>query len=339
MSGDLIQSIGRFEDGDEGGGLPWLGGPRGVVTGLLLTLGAAVLLALSVVAMFAIGEHIVSKLICAFMLIVVAAVTAYWRRQRLAAHYEAAQRLVESADPDKRQSGFTELMVNARRGRAEHRRIAATLTAYLRRPPHDQPNETGRRQLVLTLLADFTLSPLAKERLDLSGASLVGLRAVNAELPRRLPARRRSEQRQVHPRQPRVRGSRRRAPRGRGLHGRAPGRHDPRALGAGPALRGRRARGERRAHISEIAAHPRFARERREHISKNSRTPALRAGAARAHLKNSRTPALRAGAASDGRPGRGCARVRAPRPSRRGRRPPSPRSAASCRPAGGWRRW
>ena len=183
MSGDLIQSIGRFEDGDEGGGLPWLGGPRGVVIGLLLTLGAAVLLALSVVAMFAIGEHIVSKLICAFMLIVVAAVTAYWRRQRLAAHYEAAQRLVESADPDKRQSGFTELMVNARRGRAEHRRIAATLTAYLRRPPHDQPNETGRRQLVLTLLADFTLSPLAKERLDLSGASLAGLRAVNAELP------------------------------------------------------------------------------------------------------------------------------------------------------------
>ena len=183
MSGDLIQSIGRFEDGDEGGGLPWLGGPRGVVTGLLLTLGAAVLLALSVVAMFAIGEELVSKLICAFMLIVVAAVTAYWRRQRLAAHYEAAQRLVESADPDKRQSGFTELMVNARRGRAEHRRIAATLTAYLRRPPHDQPNETGRRQLVLTLLADFTLSPLAKERLDLSGASLAGLRAVNAELP------------------------------------------------------------------------------------------------------------------------------------------------------------
>ena len=73
MSGDLIKSIGRFEDGDEGGGLPWLGGPRGVVTGLLLTLGAAALLALSVVAMFAIGEHIVSKLICAFMLIVVAA--------------------------------------------------------------------------------------------------------------------------------------------------------------------------------------------------------------------------------------------------------------------------
>ena len=76
MSGGLIQSIGRFEDGDEGGGLPWLGGPRGVVTGLLLTLGAAVLLALSVVVMFAIGEHIVSKLIGGFMLIVVAAVTA-----------------------------------------------------------------------------------------------------------------------------------------------------------------------------------------------------------------------------------------------------------------------
>ena len=89
-----------------------------------------------------------------------AAVVAYWRRQRLAAHFEAAQRLVDSADADERQRGFTELIVNARRGRAEHRRIAAALTAFLRRPPHDHPSEAGRRQLALSLLADYTLSPL-----------------------------------------------------------------------------------------------------------------------------------------------------------------------------------
>ena len=40
-----------------------------------------------------------------------------------------------------------------------------------------------RRQLALSMLSDQTLSLLAKQRLDLTGASLVGLNAVNAELP------------------------------------------------------------------------------------------------------------------------------------------------------------
>ena len=57
------------------------------------------------------------------------------------------------------------------------------LTAYLRHQPHAHPDEGGRRQLAFSLLADQTLAMLAKGRLDLTGASLAGLRAVNAELP------------------------------------------------------------------------------------------------------------------------------------------------------------
>lgn len=192
---EIVGRLNRFEDGADGGGPAWLGGPKGLLVGILLLVPAALALILALVAMFGVGAtmrespgeflvgDLVGKPLAFFMLLVVAAATAYWRRQRLAAHFEFAQRLVVSANSDERQRGLTELIVNARRGRAEHRRIAGALTAYLRRAPQVAADETGRRQLALALLADHTLAPVAKHRLDLTGASLAGLRAVGAELP------------------------------------------------------------------------------------------------------------------------------------------------------------
>src|SRR5262249_6091224 len=139
--------------------------------------------ALAGVLLFVTDSAILGKLGVVGFLVVLAGFGAYWRRQRLAAHVESAQQMLASTDGGERQRGFTEMIVNARRGGAEHPRIAGALTAYLRRPPIDQPGESSRRQVALAILSDFTLSPLAKERLDLSGASLAGLRAVNAELP------------------------------------------------------------------------------------------------------------------------------------------------------------
>jgi uncharacterized protein YjbI with pentapeptide repeats len=53
----------------------------------------------------------------------------------------------------------------------------------LRRAPQPHPGEGGQRQLAFTMLADQTLNMRAKERLDLSGAMLQGIRGVDAELP------------------------------------------------------------------------------------------------------------------------------------------------------------
>jgi hypothetical protein len=179
----FIQRIARFEEGADGAILDWIGGRKGLLVGFALLIGTGALLALSAVLMIAIEESFASKLLFGFMLLVLAGVGGYWRRQRIAAHFEAARRLVESANPDERQRGLTEMIVNARRGRAEHRRIAGALTAYLRRPPHDHLGEGARRQIAFALLADYTLLPSAKEKLDLGGASLAGIRAVNADLP------------------------------------------------------------------------------------------------------------------------------------------------------------
>lgn len=179
----LIRRIVRFEEGTDHGQLAWLGGPKGFALGLALLGLAALIAVLAVVFAVAVDSPTLTKLAGAVMLVVLAAAGAYWKRQRMAAHFDRALRLIESADPGERQRGFTEMIINARRGRSEHDRIAGTLAAYLRRPPHDAPDEPIRRQLALSLLADYTLSPAAKERIDLSGASLAGLRAVDAELP------------------------------------------------------------------------------------------------------------------------------------------------------------
>jgi hypothetical protein len=185
LGDDLIRRIARFEDGLDGKHLEWLGGPKGLLVGFLLLIPATGLCVLALIAMFGAEETfggIASKVIGLFMLLVVAATTAYWRRQRLAAHFEFAHRLMNHADGGERQRGMTEMIVNARRGRAEHRRIAGALSAYLRHPLRDQVGEAARRQVALSLLADYTLQPAAKERLDLTGASLAGLRAVDADL-------------------------------------------------------------------------------------------------------------------------------------------------------------
>jgi hypothetical protein len=179
----LIQSISRFEEGAGGAGLDWIGQPRGFLIGLLLLIPLAGVAALAGVMVVATDSPLAGKVGIIGFLIAMTGFIAYWRRQRLAAHFESAARLLVSVDGGERQSGFTEMMVNARRGRAEHRRIAGALTGYLRRPPIDQPGEAARRQVALAFLGDFSLSPEAKEQLDLSGASLAGLRAVNAELP------------------------------------------------------------------------------------------------------------------------------------------------------------
>jgi hypothetical protein len=183
IADDLIQRVTRFEESHDGDVPKWLGGPTGLLVGILLLIPTAGLAALAAVLAFATESGGIGKLAFLGLLVVVAGVTGYWRRQRLAAHFEAASRLVASDDAGRRQRGLTEMMINARRGRAEHRRIADALSAYLRRPPIEQPDEGGRRQLVLALLSDQTLSLSAKQGLDLSGATLAGLRAVDAELP------------------------------------------------------------------------------------------------------------------------------------------------------------
>jgi hypothetical protein len=180
---NLIGRIARFEEGTDRESQPWLGGPAGLVLGLALVIPVAALALLAVKVAFEVDSPLLSKLLGLVTLLLLAAVVAYWRRQRLAAHFESAQRLITSADAGARQRGFTEMIMNARRGRAEHRRIARALADYLRRPPAPQPDEGGRRQLALSLLCDQTLSMAAKQRLDLSGASLAGLRAIEAELP------------------------------------------------------------------------------------------------------------------------------------------------------------
>lgn len=179
----FVQGIARFEEGTDGETLEWLGGPKGLLVGLLLLIPTAGTAVLAVAIAFGTGSSILGKLAFLGFMLVLMGVVAYWRRQRLAAHFEGAHRLLTSADAGERQRGFTEMMINARRGRAEHRRIADALAAYLRQPPIEQPDEGGRRQLALSLLSDQTLSMFAKERLDLTGAALAGLRAVNAELP------------------------------------------------------------------------------------------------------------------------------------------------------------
>jgi len=179
----VVRGITRFEEGTDGETLKWLGGPTGLLVGLLLLIPTAGLAVLAVVIAFGTESNFLGKLAFGGFMLVLMSVVAYWRRQRLAAHFESAHRLIASADAGERQRGFTEMIMNARRGRAEHRRIADALAAYLRQPPIAQPDEGGRRQLALSLLSDQTLSMFAKERLDLTGASLAGLRAVNAELP------------------------------------------------------------------------------------------------------------------------------------------------------------
>src|SRR5262245_64156370 len=98
------------------------------------------------------NSQLVTKLCIGAWIAVLAGVGAYWKRQRLAAHFEGARRCLGSADPEQRQGGLVDLMVNARRGRAEHKRIARTLTAFLRDPAVDHPAERGRRQLAFSML-------------------------------------------------------------------------------------------------------------------------------------------------------------------------------------------
>src|SRR5437762_3074467 len=82
--------IARFEDATAHGDQAWLGRTGGLVVGVglslvaLLVTGAAVLLALTFPTHFAV------KLVGAAWLVVAAGVTAYWRRQRLAAHFDRA---------------------------------------------------------------------------------------------------------------------------------------------------------------------------------------------------------------------------------------------------------
>src|SRR4029078_6731138 len=135
LAGGLVAQLAAFEDNTGPDSHDWIGGPKGLLVGFLLLIPAAGGAAVGLVLMFGVGEtisHFTVHIAGAWMLLVVAAVTAYWRRQRLAAHFEYAHRLVNSESGDQRQRGLTELIVNARRGRAEHRRIARVLTGYLR---------------------------------------------------------------------------------------------------------------------------------------------------------------------------------------------------------------
>ena len=149
--------------------------------GLLVALAATAPL-FAVVLVYT-GSPLLTKLEEAAWLLLAMFTLAYWRRQRLAAHFEAAHRRLASADPQERQRALVDMMVNARRGQAEHWRIAKDLAGYLRAAPLDAPDEPGRRQLAFTMLAEQTLVMAAKQLIDLSGAMLAGIRGVDAELP------------------------------------------------------------------------------------------------------------------------------------------------------------
>src|SRR5262245_25734216 len=166
----VIGGITRFEEGMAGESAQWLGGPRGFAYLVAAVIGAAAVTVVTMVVAFLIPLRLVWLVLGGIWGTTLTATVAFWRRQRLAAHFESAKRLVGSADSSERERGLTELIVNARRGRAEHHRIAGVLSAYLRRPPYEQPNEKGRRQVALSILSDTTLSVAAKQRLDLTGA-------------------------------------------------------------------------------------------------------------------------------------------------------------------------
>jgi hypothetical protein len=180
---DIFRRIANFEEGVGAETQAWLGG----AAGLALAIGLAVVELGATILLWGFGfgsdEPLVAKLCGAIWLVTLAALVAFWRRQRLAAHFQSAHRRLVSADASQRARGLTELMINARRSWAEHRRIAGALTAYLRQAPHPEPDEGGRRQLAFSMLADQTLALKAKEKLDLTGAMLRGVLAPSAELP------------------------------------------------------------------------------------------------------------------------------------------------------------
>jgi hypothetical protein len=178
----FYRKLANFEEGFGVESRDWLGGPAG----LALALGLAAISAGATILFWGRGfdsHTIVRHLGSVVWIVTLAGALAFWRRQRLAAHFQAARRRLGSADPGERQRGFTELLINARRGWAEHRRIARVLTDYLRHPPRPDPDERTRRHLAFSMLADQTLVVRAKEKLDLSGAVLHGVRAPSAELP------------------------------------------------------------------------------------------------------------------------------------------------------------
>ncbi len=179
----LFRRIGQFEDAPNDGGYSWLGRPAGLVVGIVLlvaTLGMGPLVCAVPVET---DSALLTKVAGLVWMFVIGFTMVYWRRQRLAAHFESAHRRLSSANPDECHGALVDMMVNARRGRAEHGRIAADLAGYLRHPPRADPGEPERRQIAFSMLADQTLAMAAKQGLDLSGAKLAGLRAVNAELP------------------------------------------------------------------------------------------------------------------------------------------------------------
>jgi hypothetical protein len=179
----IVERIGRFEDSEDDGSHAWLGRGVGLALGVAMTTAAVATAPLTWVVACYTGSTILAKLAGGVWMLFAMCAMVYWRRQRIAMHFEGAHRRLGSADPDERQRGLVDLMVNARRGQAEHRRIARDLAGYLRGPPLADRDESGRRQLAFAMLADQTLTMGAKAGLDLSGASLSRIRGVRAELP------------------------------------------------------------------------------------------------------------------------------------------------------------
>lgn len=179
----LFRAIANFEDRTpDGDRHAWLGRAPGLLVGVTLLLGVAALSVLAVVIVFALESRTIAYLVGLGWLLVATSVSAYWRRQRLAAHFDRAQRWLASSQPAERDRGLADLVMNARRGRAEHGRIAGTLSAYLRAAPAPLPDEAGRRQLAFSILTDRTLTMAATKGLDLAGAHLAGVFAPGADL-------------------------------------------------------------------------------------------------------------------------------------------------------------
>ena len=173
----IFERIGRLEDAVDDGKYPWLGLGPGRALAIVLAVVAVVGAPVVWVVPAYIDSRLLARLVALCWLSFAGFVMVYWRRQRLAAHFEAAHRRLASADPEERQRALVDLMVNARRGRAEHWRIAADLAGYLRRPPLEDPGEPGRRQIAFTVLADQTLEMGAKQRLDSRAPCWRGLQA------------------------------------------------------------------------------------------------------------------------------------------------------------------
>src|SRR4029079_1123972 len=90
LEGRVIAAITRFEEGMDGESAAWLGGPRGFAYLVAAVVSAAAVTVVTFVIAFLIPLRLVQGILGLAWMTTLTAVVAFGRRQRLAAHFEAA---------------------------------------------------------------------------------------------------------------------------------------------------------------------------------------------------------------------------------------------------------